>query len=518
MELNVTRESVRINETVYEGYGEESVECDIRLPDYCPDIARILKTEITPRIQSKRISGEKMMLDGTALIRILYVPEEGQTVRSMLHLHNFSRTFDMKTTPGDVQIAVKMQLGYQNCRVLSPRKLEVKAALGINVRVYSTVGKDMISSAEGGGVELLKKPIAISQVVGYAEKQFKLTEMLELGSSKPPVASIIKYDAIVLSQDFKVISNKVITKGEVAIKIAYVSEVSMGSIEIMEYNLPVSQIIDLDGVDDDCSCNVTMEVVGFNLEVGTDSDGQNKTFDAEIEICAATKAYRSVETQAVCDAYSTDYDMQVETSMFSFEKQMEMAKVSNMCRESIDLSNAEVSSIVDVSGSVTVLSVNTNMQAMNIDAKLAVSMLTLDAEGRINAIENELPISLRYDMKADYGLVSSDVNLQLISIAYSMNGMDKVDIRADIMIEASIFTTMYETIITGINIMDAKDMEKTKRMALTLYFADKGEKVWDIAKKYNTSMNAVKNENGLEIDELLEHSMLLIPSVQNTRQ
>lgn len=517
MELNVTRESVRINETVYEGYGEESVESDIRLPDYCPDIARILKTEITPRIQSKRINGEKLMLEGTALIRILYVPEEGQTVRSMLHLHNFSRVFDMKTAPGDAQISVKMQLGYQNCRVLSPRKLEVKAALGINAKVYSATHKDMISSAEGGGVELLKKPIAVSQVIGFSEKQFKLTEMLELGSSKPPVSSIVKYDAVVLSQEFKVISNKVITKGEVIIKIAYVSEMNMSSIEIMEYTLPISQIIDLDGVDDDCSCNVTMEVVSFNLEMGIDSDGQNRSFDVEVEICAATKAYRSMELQVASDAYSTKYETQVETAMLSFEKQMEMAKVSNMYRESIDLSNTEVSSIIDVSGSVMALAVNTNLQAMMIDAKLSVSMLTLDPEGRMNAIENELPVSLRYDMKADYGLVSTEVNLQLVSIAYSMNGMDKVDIRAEIMIEAAVFSTMYETIITGIEIMEPKENEKSKRKALTLYFADKGEKIWDIAKRYNTSMDAVKNENGLEIDELTEHAMLLIPSVQNTR-
>ena len=48
--------------------------------------------------------------------------------------------------------------------------------------------------------------------------------------------------------------------------------------------------------------------------------------------------------------------------------------------------------------------------------------------------------------------------------------------------------------------------------ALKLYFADDGEDIWDIAKKYKTSVSAVMEENDLGGDSV-SGRMLLIPIV-----
>ena len=53
--------------------------------------------------------------------------------------------------------------------------------------------------------------------------------------------------------------------------------------------------------------------------------------------------------------------------------------------------------------------------------------------------------------------------------------------------------------------------QRQQTAALTLYFADQGERVWDIARRYSTSVDAVMRENGLENDRLSERGMLMIP-------
>ena len=45
MELNLQKQTVSVNETVYDGSVEQPLECDVLLPDYCPDIARIISAE-----------------------------------------------------------------------------------------------------------------------------------------------------------------------------------------------------------------------------------------------------------------------------------------------------------------------------------------------------------------------------------------------------------------------------------------------------------------------------------------
>ena len=43
MDFEVLRQAVCVNELIYEGSVEQSVDSDLTLPDYCPDILRILK-------------------------------------------------------------------------------------------------------------------------------------------------------------------------------------------------------------------------------------------------------------------------------------------------------------------------------------------------------------------------------------------------------------------------------------------------------------------------------------------
>ena len=52
---------------------------------------------------------------------------------------------------------------------------------------------------------------------------------------------------------------------------------------------------------------------------------------------------------------------------------------------------------------------------------------------------------------------------------------------------------------------------RRKDASLTLYYADEGESIWDIARNYCTSVDAIKLENDLSEDVLQKRGMLLIP-------
>ena len=47
----------------------------------------------------------------------------------------------------------------------------------------------------------------------------------------------------------------------------------------------------------------------------------------------------------------------------------------------------------------------------------------------------------------------------------------------------------------------------------SIYFSDAGESVWNIARRYNTTMEAIMRENHLESEQVPEKCMLLIPGI-----
>ena len=67
--------------------------------------------------------------------------------------------------------------------------------------------------------------------------------------------------------------------------------------------------------------------------------------------------------------------------------------------------------------------------------------------------------------------------------------------------------------ITGIKVDETREKKREDQSAMTIYYADAGENVWSIAKRYNTSISAVMEENGLEDEVLPEKRILLIPMV-----
>ena len=67
--------------------------------------------------------------------------------------------------------------------------------------------------------------------------------------------------------------------------------------------------------------------------------------------------------------------------------------------------------------------------------------------------------------------------------------------------------------ITADITLDTENQKRQTQAALTIYFAQAGESVWDIACRYNTTADAVLTQNALSGDTLTENRKLLIPRV-----
>ena len=73
MDYSIKKDYLCACETIFDGLVEQPVDLDFSLPDYCPDIQKILKCQICPQISSRNISGDKLYVEGTANISLIYL-------------------------------------------------------------------------------------------------------------------------------------------------------------------------------------------------------------------------------------------------------------------------------------------------------------------------------------------------------------------------------------------------------------------------------------------------------------
>ena len=83
MEFELKKEMLRFYEfsTVSTAVHEESTETIV--PDYCPDIARVIDSDGKVFIRSKDIQGDKAIVTGSVKITVLFTPEGENGIRNL---------------------------------------------------------------------------------------------------------------------------------------------------------------------------------------------------------------------------------------------------------------------------------------------------------------------------------------------------------------------------------------------------------------------------------------------------
>ena len=98
MDIQVTNKVIGTTESLFDDFDERPVDCDFVLPDYLPDIAAVLKCTMKPVVQSNQLSGDRLIADGVANLRVLYLDEARKCVRSCEFTQPFTSTFNVKNS------------------------------------------------------------------------------------------------------------------------------------------------------------------------------------------------------------------------------------------------------------------------------------------------------------------------------------------------------------------------------------------------------------------------------------
>ena len=195
MDYITRKEKCSICETVFEGSAEQPVDLELSLPDYCPDVERILKCRICPGISSGSITGDRLDVDGNVTIRLYYLDSKKQAVRLCEHTSPFSCSFTLRNADPECISRIRLRTGYLNCRAVSPRKLDIHGAFTVMASVYKPGEKQYCTGIEGDDIQQQTHSELVSELKGCARQQFSLSEVLDIGKGEVP-SNIIRIEII----------------------------------------------------------------------------------------------------------------------------------------------------------------------------------------------------------------------------------------------------------------------------------------------------------------------------------
>ena len=280
---------------------EESMETAI--PEYCPDIARIVDTLGQLKVKEKTLSNGKLTISGAVKLTVLYTSEESAGLRSLELSVPYHCSVEDGRLNGCRSVCVCGRLTLVEARVVTSRKLYVRVLPEFEVEGIACPKQDICCDAEEmSTLQLRKKELNTQMLTQVIEREFQFHQECQPESGQG-VPEDLLLDRISLSvTDCRRISNKLVIKGEAFVSFLYRSETQ--ALCNYDATVPFSQI--LDGMDLPEDADYQVDAWAIDSDVRLLRTESSCSFSVSMRIGLMVKVYQQLSLTYIEDLYCTD--------------------------------------------------------------------------------------------------------------------------------------------------------------------------------------------------------------------
>lgn len=514
MELKTNRAVIAAAEPMGSLMQEQGLELDYVLPDYYPDVCKLVKCIVTPAVTSETISGDRISYELRADVRILYCSEDSHILQCVCQTLHFSRTAELGTSAEGISVEITPVTDYVNCRAVSRRRLDVRGAVTVRIRTSAQRQQEAICDIFDKSIQLKKIPVQYPAKRMHTAQSIVLSEELELGSAKPPVLHIVRCEARPVETSHKMVSGKLLTQGNLQVQLLYACEKDGdGSLEPMSFRLPYSQLIEMDGMEERDNCSVRTVVASCDIKPVTDANGDIRLLRCEAELRLSCTALRMATEALVCDAFSTEHKSLCTTAKLCTSGTPTPYSEMHVCSTKLACTDGEIDCVYDAWCETKNLTTDIDPESgtVQISGMLCCSVLVREQSGMPRLLEREEPFEHRLSVPdpGEHDTVQAYAVVE--NCAYTLSEQSEVSLKAELRLEGTICRSSMCEVLTGFEVQEHEALPRNH--ALKLYFGKAHEEIWDIAKRCRTSVAAIMEENELTEEVLAADGMLLIPIV-----
>ena len=485
---------------------EETAETIV--PDYCPDIARIIETSGKVFLHSREIRDGKAEVSGTVRVTVLYTPDGDGGIRTLEFAMPFLAETDSRSLPNCAAVVAETETEFLETRMLNPRKIFTHCKLVTKLTGYKHTPVCFCTDAEAGDTLCIERKQEQQHAIvltHISEKDFTFSEELNLSPGREGAAELLTSRVCSSVSETKIVGSKLIFKGLFTVSLLYLT--AEGQCCSFTGELPFSQILEIEGASEGADTSLYLQFTGTDLQIdGADPEGRQIAVTLYLHATALLR--KEQELTLLSDLYSTVYDTTYEAAPLELTSFREQLSRRQTAREVLEI-GVVASSILDLSVSCGAVSVTREGKNTTLRTSAAVRALYLDEGGVPLLAERCVDISCQLELPEDCKVTAQAVCADEIQGSVADRGIE-VRFPVDFHLEAS--TRSKRICITSAKVNTETPKEMAGVPSLVLRCLGKQETAWDLAKRYNTTIGVILAANQLEAEEdIPQDQLLLIP-------
>ncbi len=506
MECNQQQTMVAATRTLYENFIEEKCESDLLIPDYFPAAEKILQCNAAPAILKKDIEGDRLNLEGCCRFTVIYRGEEEGDIKALTETVHFSESFPLKEAGNAPWAQAMIRVAGTSCRLLNPRKISARATVSVALKVKDQQLTETIEEIDCNEAEALFLPKTVYTVLEHTADTAKVQGEIEVHTD---IQDILKTDGSVCIKDIKILPGKALIKGVADLYVLFTPESDPGKVESTSTAIPFSQVLELQHQQEGGSMEVLASIQNVRTDVESDDSGKNRLISITATLLTEGELYENQPHRLLTDVYSNRYPLEMQTQQLTVEEMTEQGEINETLRHEIQLDGGEVE-VIQALGTPIIQKITGQDKTLSIEGVLDVSMFLREGED-YRGVDKVLPFTLKKELQRLSGRMRCEVRPCVLGMDWSAGG-EKVELKTELACSIMVFSKDTQDVIGNVEVDVEHPLEQSGIRPLVIYYGEKGERLWDIARKYATSVAAIKSINDLNRDVLDARQLLLISS------
>ena len=504
MAIDVSKEKLMLNKLICEKKETIVVQGDMIVPDSKPDILSTLNTSGMVSIYKKEVQNGRVRIDGNVNVYIMYLADSLEDkIRGLNTSLDFSENFVISNCTSDMRAELETCIKNIDCKVLNGRKVNIKVTLETKIKVFSSEEAEIICDLTDKNIQVLKPTHKINSLIGAGETKTYIKETINI-DTKDNLAEILKCNLRIINKDTKISYNKILAKAEIELKMTYLTEENQ--IKVVTCNLPVVGFIDMPNITENSICDVNYQVK--NAIIKPNAIEEHSIY-VEIEMGISAECYEEKEINLIEDLYST-------TSNLEFNKRS-VTTISNKMERSQSLDvNTKVNipeiignELIDVDVQPIITKTSKNNSKITYEGDLQLTLLYSDEnQMQTNSKNATIPFEITIDNVENAENLEEAPTVEVKSSNCKVDG-GAVNCSIDLMLNVGLQQNTNLEIIDEIN---ESEIEDPQDYSIIIYIIKKGDTLWEIAKRFKSTVDDIVRVNGLENpNRINEGEKLYIP-------
>ena len=296
-----------------------TVENDFNLPDYEPDMIKLIDRKGTARIHETRVEPDQVVINGALQFQALYKCTESGNICSLQGEVPFTETIHMEGVQETDQLVMQSSMEDLSLSMINSRKLNIRALIELHAADQMEQQIELPTGIEDPSVQTLFKQQKMLQLLTQKKDICRIHSEILLPSNRPNISRLLWQCVQLRGLDSRIRAGEIELTGELLVNILYKGEEDEKQIQCMETTVALHERIECSVCDPETLFKLVPLQVQLEVTPAEDEDGENRILMLEGTLDFYLRIWREENLQILEDAYSLSDDLMLDRENFRLQ-------------------------------------------------------------------------------------------------------------------------------------------------------------------------------------------------------